>query len=85
MEAHNAGLTEESFESAVRRVADVLIQNGIWLQGCGCCGSIETDTCIFDSFSVTADSLRRWTVTASARILDARGEHQRTFNLTYMV
>ncbi len=85
MEAHNAGLTDESFESAVRRVADVLIENGIWLQGCGCSGSVETDTCIFDSFNVTQDTLRQWTVTASARVLDARGDTQRTFNLTYTV
>lgn len=84
MEAHNVGLTDELFESAVRRVADVLIQNGIWLQGCGCCGSIETESCIFDSFSVTGDTLRRWTVEATARSWDGNG-NQQNFSLIYTV
>lgn len=84
MEAHNAGLTDEVFESAVRRVADVFIQNGIWLQRCGCCGSVETESCIFDSLNVTRDGSNRWSVSANAHSWDGNGIQQ-SFSLTYTV
>jgi len=85
MGSRNAGMTDEKFESAVRSIADVLIQNGIPLQGCGCCGSVETEQCIFGDFTTGRDADGRWEVKASARMWDEAGNNRKTFTLSYTV